>query len=328
MRTLTLLLALLYASATYAQDPWLGQKLMPRYGAKFMVGSRQVPEQQFNLPLVVRDVQGEWLDVGPGYIHKSDTVSLADATAYYGEYLKKNPGSSWAFSSRGNAWQAKGDFDAALKDYTEAIKLDPKNAAAYNNRGNLWSHQGKLDVALKDYNEAIRLHPKEARVYNNRGEVWFGKGDLNAAFKDYNEAIQLDSKHVAAYFNRGNAWQEKGNFAAALKDYAEAIRLDPSDVDAYNNRSRLLSTTPDDRIRNGKQAVEDAEKACKLTDWKDPVLLDTLAAAYAEVGEFAKAVKWETKAVAMAPENAKNECSSRLELYRSRKPYREHPQAK
>ena len=91
-------------------------------------------------------------------------------------------------------------------------------AAAYNNRGNLWSHKGNVDAALKDYNEAIRLNPKEARAYNNRGEVWFDKGDVDAT----------------------------------LIDYAEAIRLDPSDVDAYNNRSPLLSTTPDDRIRNGR----------------------------------------------------------------------------
>jgi tetratricopeptide (TPR) repeat protein len=328
MRNFTLILSLLTASATYAQDPWLGHKLMPRYGATFMVGSHQVPEQQFNLPLIVRDVKGEWLEVGSGYIHKSDTVSLADAAAYYSDYLKKNPGSSWAFNSRGNAWQAKGDFDAALKDYSEAIRLDSKNAAAYNNRGNVWTSKGNLAAALKDFDEAIQLNPKEARVHNNRGEVWFDKGDLDAALKDYNEAIRLDPKHAAAYYNRGNAWQAKGGYPAALKDYAEAIQLDPKNADAYNNRSRLLSTTPNARIRDGKQAVEDARTACKLTEWNDPVLFDTLAAAYAEAGDFLKAVEWQTKAVEMAPEKAKDECGSRLELYRSKKPYHEEPQAK
>jgi len=56
--------------------------------------------------------------------------------------------------------------------------------------------------------------------------------------------------------------------------------------------------------------------------------VDILTAVYAEIGDFAKAVKWETKAVAMAPENARDECSSRLELYRSKQAYREHPKAK
>jgi tetratricopeptide (TPR) repeat protein len=215
-----------------------------------------------------------------------------------------------------------------VTDYNEAIRLDSADAAAYNNRGNVWSKKGDLDAALKDYNEAIRLNPKEAKTYNNRGDAWSDKGDFAAALKDFTEAIKLDPKHVAAYYNRGNAWQAKGNFPAALQDYAETIRLDPKNADAYNNRSRLLSTTPDDRIRDGKQAVEDATTACKLTDWKDPVLFDTLAAAYAEAGNFPKAVEWQTKAVEMAPAKARDECRSRLELYRSKKPYREQPQAK
>ena len=69
-----------------------------------------------------------------------------------------------------------------------------------------------------------------------------------------------------------------------------------------------------------------ATKACELTLWNEPPLLDTLAAAHAEVGNFAEAVKWAEKAVALAKKSKRAEFESRLQLYREGKPY--HQMAK
>jgi len=85
-----------------------------------------------------------------------------------------------------------------------------------------------------------------------------------------------------------------------------------------------LSTAPDDKVRDGKRALGAAKKACELTDHKNGGHLDTLAAAYAEVGEFARAVEWQEKALKAGdiPIKDMDAARQRLELYKAKKPYR------
>ena len=94
-----------------------------------------------------------------------------------------------AYSSRGLAYDHKGDLGHADPDYNEAIRLDPKYAQAYFNRGNAYYQKGDDDRAIADYSEAIRLDPKYAYAYNNRGTAYDCKGDDDRAISDYNEAI-------------------------------------------------------------------------------------------------------------------------------------------
>ncbi len=110
----------------------------------------------------------------------------------------------------------------------------------------------------------------------------------------------------------------------AIADYKEAIRLDRTFAPAYHALAWLWATCPEESFRHGKRAVELATRACGLAEWKDANMLATLAAAYAEVGEFDKAVEWEEKAIqlyANADDRKKGE--ERLKLYKDKKPYRE-----
>jgi serine/threonine protein kinase len=115
-----------------------------------------------------------------------------------------------------------------------------------------------------------------------------------------------------------------GDFAGSVAAWKEAIRLDPRGSLTLNNLAWVLATGPDE-IRDGKQAIALATRACELTAWKQPVFLDTLAAAYAEVGKFDQAVEFQKKALAF-PAFEKLYGSSvrkRLALYIQKKPYRE-----
>jgi hypothetical protein len=87
--------------------------------------------------------------------------------------------------------------------------------------------------------------------------------------------------------------------------------------------SSLYATNPSDKHRNGTLAVRLATKGCELTNWKDCIFLETLAASYAETGEFSRAIDYQTKAIECAPNSFKNELEARLKLYRSGKKVRD-----
>ena len=141
----------------------------------------------------------------------------------------------------------------------------------------------------------------------------------------------MDPRYFMAYAGRGRADALTGAYDKALADYKQAIRINPNCACAYEYFARLQATCPDKRYRDGRTAVENATKAKDLGGGKYWGELDTLAAAYAESGNFALAQRWQTKAVEMAPSDMSitnkrmQELRSRLELYKQGKAYREEP---
>jgi len=150
----------------------------------------------------------------------------------------------------------------------------------------------KYDLAMIDYAKAIELKPDFAEVYNNRGTL---RGIM-------------------------------GKYDLALHDLTRAIELKPEDARSHDNLAWFMSTCPDPKFRNADRAMPSAIKACELLRWGDFHSLATLAAAHAAGGEFAEAVKWQTKALELTPAASKSELGSRLELYQSGKPYHQEPQ--
>ncbi len=128
--------------------------------------------------------------------------------------------------------------------------------------------------------------------------------------------------------NFARAWTaaNKGDYRSALELYAQAIRLREDYEHAHYQLAWLLATCPADGVRDGKRAVEHARRACELTNWEDASSLDTLAAANAEAGSFDDAIRWARQAVDLTDDpQKKQEISARLDLYESRRPYRESP---
>jgi tetratricopeptide (TPR) repeat protein len=131
-----------------------------------------------------------------------------------------------------------------------------------------------------------------------------------------------------AYYNRAENKMFDGKFAEAISDYEEAVRVDPGYALAFNDLAWLLVACPTAEFRDGAKAVEQASKACELTNWKKAHYVGTLAAAYAETGDFKSAVKRQKKAIDLMTgdeEELRADFEERLKLYQSGKPYRQSP---
>ncbi len=115
------------------------------------------------------------------------------------------------------------------------------------------------------------------------------------------------------------------NFSNALKDFKTAVAINSTNGETLNAYAWFLSICPDGSFRNGKYAVELANKACELSNWKTWNYVGTLAAAYAESGNFEQAIKYEKQAMSM--EGISNEQinkeADRLKLFENNEPTHE-----
>ncbi len=287
-----------------------------------------------------------------------DKEMYDNAITDYSEAIRLEPDVGWLYNNRGNAWRFMGEYGKAIEDYDVFVRLDSNNSTAYYNRGDVLYENGEFDKAISDFDEAIRLDPSDASTYDKRGCVWraaevldkaiadfsetirrdpeyqpayrhrgealFQQEDYDQAFADFNEAIRLLSSDSESYCFRANVWTKKRSYAKASQDFSLAVESDPKNALAYNGQAWLWAVCPVSQYRDGRKAVVSAQKACELTEWKEPLYLDTLAAAYAESADFEQAVKWQSEASKLAAEVDKAEFQSRLELYRQSKPYRQH----
>jgi tetratricopeptide (TPR) repeat protein len=183
----------------------------------------------------------------------------------------------------------KGDFEGALTDLTTAVKLDPENAWGYYHRSRVSYEMGLLDFAEADLNKSLELQPGEAYSHYGRGRVRAARADWEGAAADYTEALKSNPKQTDLYVDRGWAFVGIGQYDSALSDFQAAVDADPENAAGYEGLAHVLSTSPEQDLRDGVKAVEMAEKAVDL----DPSYrnLKTLAETYAEAGNIDAAVR-------------------------------------
>jgi len=218
----------------------------------------------------------------------------------------------------------KGELDKALADFDTAIKLDPKHVEAFYNRGLTRSHLKEWDKAVSDFDEAIRLDPNSSITFCDRGNVWANKGEWDKTIADLSEALRLEPKNFRALNNRAAAFTETRQWNRAIQDLDAALKIDPKDSRALAGRAWFWATHPDSTQRDGHKAVLSAKLACELSEWKISNYLVILAAAYAEAGDYAEAVRWQKKA--LEDESIKKKwgdgADRLLDLFKDKTPYR------
>ena len=214
-------------------------------------------------------------------------------------------------------------LDEAETEFRNVIQLDSKNVGAFISIGTIQLMRSQPAEAVKTFSHALQLEAENPDAYGGRASAYMGLGENKAAIKDLNNAIRVDPSKSENYRNRATVCSYLNEWPQAIEDIGTAVRLAPNDTDAQVTRAWMLSTCPDAKLRDGTKAIESATRACELTQWKAAHPIAALAAAYAETGDFNKAVKWQQQAIALSPGNdaASRTYLSAMERYRERKPY-------
>jgi serine/threonine-protein kinase len=250
------------------------------------------------------------------------------AIADFTEAINRKPENAYAYSRRASAHWAVRDTDAALADYAKAIQLDPEWPWVRNGRGLVYADRGEHEAAVADFNDAIRLNANHGPSYEYRGESLCKLGRKAEALADFNEAIRLNPDSARLHNRRAMFHYYNRDYGKAVRDHMEALKREPNLAATFNYLGWVYSTAPDQRVRNGRRALECATRACELTEWLSPGYLDTLAAAHAELGQWSDALKWVHKAVEVATDDdARDEYASRIDLFENRQPLRVTPEA-
>ncbi len=214
-----------------------------------------------------------------------------------------------------------------LCEHTVAVTTD--NPSAQFCLGVGLEQEGRLSEAMVHYRIQMALSPLDYRVHYSLARAFGKQGRWAEAIGEYNAAADMGANpdDYIAHLNFADALTHLGRVPEAVLHLNEALRLEPDSPNILNNLAWLLATSPDPNVRDGKRAVELAERACKLTQYKKTIMMGTLAAAYAEAGRFDDAVATSQTACALATVAGETDLLKKnqelLNLYQNHQTYRD-----
>jgi protein O-mannosyl-transferase len=250
-----------------------------------------------------------------------------EAQTHFKTALTIEPHSPDALLNVGLVLVRQGKNQEAIEHYLNILPENPNLSKVHLQMGHLLIHAGRMNEALEHYTETLRIDPENVSAKKGCGMTLARQGKVDEALVYFNEASRLEPLDPDVHYDLGLAYVMKGKRNLAIPEYREALRLQPNWPVALNDLAWILATHPDPQFRNGKEAVQLAERACTLNGNKELRYLGTLDAAYAEVGRFADAIKTTEKVKTMASVSGAKDLAEaaekRLKFYRAGQPYHE-----
>jgi len=241
--------------------------------------------------------------------------------------LRANPDYADAHNSLGAVLAAQGDTDGAVAQYREAIRLDPDFSAAHNNLAATLAKSGQTDEAIVHYTDAIRLSPQHPEPHWNLALVLQQSGHLSEAVEQFRAALQLNPQLVEMRYRLALAYVQAGHVREAEAELNQVLHEHPDSNAAATRLAWLLATADNAQLRDGARAVQLAEDTVQRTQQHDASALNSLAAAYAEVGRYARAADIAAQGIEAASHSGqsalRDALTARLSLYRAGQPVRE-----
>ena len=250
-----------------------------------------------------------------------------EAELHAREALRRAPMHIPSMYTLAMALHNEGKLDEAADYYRQLIRMNPGLFSPHRFLGNVLATQGNVDAAIEQYRMAAKIRPDDAETRTVLGAMLMQKNQLDEAAEEFLKANRIQPTNAVANYQLALIYQSRKEMPKAIAYYHKTLEAQPQMIEALNNLAWLLAANHDSAVRNGSEAVSLAERACKLSDYRTPVLIGTLAAAYAEAGRFADAVTTAEKArdlaLAAGQKDTADKNSELLELYRAGRAYHE-----
>jgi tetratricopeptide (TPR) repeat protein len=282
---------------------------------------------------------GPHQELGEIYREKGE---IAKAIEQFNKVLQLQPGLVITLIHRAEAYLNNKQADEALVDIEAVLKENPELPTVRALRAQALASKERWPEAIAEMKSLADSQPAQLEYRMQLAVYYLLAKQPHKAIETYTDILDRDAKNQFALRGRADAYLTVGEHKKAVKDFEKAYATDSKDSSVLNNFAWVLATSPDDQVRDGKRAIEIAKKACELTEYKQTHILSTLAAAYAESGDFEKAREWSQKALDLfetqrpkrevddgkeATEKLAKELGEELASYKTDKPWRERQTA-
>jgi tetratricopeptide (TPR) repeat protein len=253
---------------------------------------------------------------------------IAESVEYYRQGLATWDESAEAHYYLARALQQTGERISAIEHYRRAIELQPNHSAAHFELGPLLAVSGEFNQASDVLLRGIELDPENHLARIKLGQIYASAGDSGRAEEQFRTAARIRPDSAEAHSALGRlllATRRHGEAAAALES---ALQLNPRDADSILRLAWLRATSWDEQARNGPRALALARQLLDAANTDDPLILDVVAAAYAEAGDFDSAVKTARRALEVIEADQprlRHKIEQRLRLYLQSQPFRDRP---
>jgi tetratricopeptide (TPR) repeat protein len=211
--------------------------------------------------------------------------------------------------------------------FRHALAVTTNNDVAENNLGIVFLGQGKLDEAISLLQSAVDLRPDNSPAHENLAKALLQKGQVADALIHYRKLLDLQPDNMEIHNIVGTVLVQQGRVQEGAEEWQKVLLVEPDNGNAMSNLAWVFATSPDQSIRNGVRAVQLAEQAVRLSGERIPILFRTLAAAYAENGQFSDAIQAAERGIQLANSQGNaglaNELQSNIALYQEQQPLRD-----
>jgi tetratricopeptide (TPR) repeat protein len=253
-----------------------------------------------------------------------ETGEWADAAAQFRKGLELDPASPVLRLRLGTALFQMADARGAQEQFEQVLRTSPDYARAHHSLAILAEAGGRHGEALARFAAAVKYGPNDASSRVGFADLLRRAGRLSEALDQYDGAHKLDPRRADATLGVAQTLAGLGRYQEAKGRLLQATAAYPDEPAFAQALARMLASAPDPRVRDGRRALAIVERLLKGPATTE--LGETLAMAFAELGQFDQAVRVQRDVMAANQRaglpDAGLAMAANLELYESRKPSR------